>query len=47
MALWCNRYDCWGSDAEDITDGMADCDYDCSDCDDSEEVKPKWSDLFY
>lgn len=35
---WCNHYDCWASDAKDITDGMGDCDYDCYDCEDCEEV---------
>lgn len=36
---WCDRCGCWCSDAEDITDGMGDCDYECSYCEDCEEVK--------
>lgn len=35
---WCNQYQCWCSDAEEITDGMGDCDYDCRDCPEAEEV---------
>ncbi|UZW13217.1 hypothetical protein OSC52_15375 [Clostridium pasteurianum] len=38
MARWCNHYNCWCSDAEDITDNIGDCDYDCSCCDDMEEI---------
>ena len=32
MAKWCNHYNCWCCDAEDITDGEGDCDYECDDC---------------
>lgn len=41
MAKWCNFYNCWCSDAEEITDGLGDCDYDCRGCDDCEEIKPR------
>lgn len=40
MAKWCNHYNCWCSDAEDITDGTGDCDYDCNDCDECESIEP-------
>jgi hypothetical protein len=36
---WCNHYNCWCNDAEDITDGMGDCDYECNGCEDCEEIK--------
>lgn len=41
MAKWCNYFNCWCSDAENITDGLGACDYDCNDCDECEEIKPK------
>lgn len=37
---WCNHYNCWCSDAEEITDGMGDCDYSCEGCEECEEIKP-------
>lgn len=36
---WCNHYNCWCSDAEEITDGLGDCDYDCKGCDNAEEAE--------
>ena len=41
IARWCNFYNAWCSDVDDITDGMADCDLDCKDCDDCEEIGPR------
>lgn len=35
---WCNHYNCWCSDAKEITDGLGDCDYGCNGCNDAEEV---------
>lgn len=35
---WCSYYGCWADEAEDITDGMSDCDYECGDCEHCEEV---------
>jgi len=32
MAEWCGNYNCWIDEAEDITDGMGGCDYQCTDC---------------
>jgi len=37
---WCNYYNCWCSDAKEITDGEGDCDYDCRGCEGSEDIKP-------
>ncbi len=38
MAKWCNFYSCWCDDAEDITDGVGDCDYNCKDCEECQEI---------
>lgn len=38
---WCNFYNCWCSDAEDITDGRGDCNYNCKDCEHVEKVNSK------
>lgn len=36
---WCNKYNMWCSQVEELTDGQADCELDCSDCEYCEEVK--------
>jgi hypothetical protein len=41
MSLWCNHYNCWCTDVDDITDGEADCDSECSSCEYSENIKQK------
>jgi hypothetical protein len=41
MAKWCIKYCCWCSDAEEITknpDDAGDCDYNCEECEKSEEI---------
>lgn len=38
MSLWCNKYNMWANEAEDLTDGMGDCEYACNGCEDSEEI---------
>lgn len=36
---WCNHYNCWCDDAEEITEGLDNyCDYDCKYCDESAEI---------
>ncbi len=40
MAKWCNNYCCWCSDVEEITDEQYECDLDCNDCDECEEILP-------
>ena len=35
---WCGLYGCWANEAEDITEGMGACDYECNGCEESEEV---------
>ena len=37
---WCNLYNCWCADANEITDGDGMCDYNCDNCEDHEEIKP-------
>lgn len=37
-AKWCVLYCCWCSNAEDITDGMGGCDYNCNGCEYAENV---------
>lgn len=38
---WCNLLVCWCSEAEELTsDGPVYCDYDCSGCEECEEVEP-------
>jgi hypothetical protein len=32
------HYNCWCSDAKDITDGKGDCDYNCNGCEESEVI---------
>lgn len=32
MAKWCNYYNCWCSDIEEILEGNQSCDEDCNDC---------------
>lgn len=39
MADWCNYYNAWCDEAEDITDGVGGCDYNCNDCENCFEVK--------
>lgn len=36
---WCGLYNCWCNEAEDITDGLGDCDYCCEDCENKEVVE--------
>jgi hypothetical protein len=36
---WCDHYNCWCSDVEEITDGQYACDLDCNDCNNLEYVK--------
>lgn len=35
---WCNKYQCWCDEAEDITENMGDCDYDCRGCPEVDKV---------
>lgn len=41
MSRWCSYYNCWCSDAKEITDGEGDCDYNCNNCVNKEEVSQK------
>ena len=43
MAQWCNQYNCWCSDAKEITDGLGDCEYNCKGCELSEDISAKSS----
>lgn len=38
MAKWCNMYNCWCSDAEDMFGEENMCDFECSGCDEQENV---------
>lgn len=40
MNRWCNLYGCWCSDVEEILEDLPDCNFECEDCEESEEIKP-------
>lgn len=39
MNKWCRLSNCWCDDVEEITEGQLDCDYECTNCEDFEEVE--------
>lgn len=42
MAKWCNYYNCWCNDVEEVIpeEGIV-CELDCSSCSDMEKIEPK------
>lgn len=45
MSKWCNKANCWCDDVREITDEQLDCDYDCNNCEECEEIIGQpWSD---
>jgi hypothetical protein len=35
---WCNQYNCFCSEVEEITEGMGCCDYECYGCEEAVEI---------
>jgi len=38
---WCNYYNCWCNEVEDIIEEGIECDLECNDCEECEDIKPQ------